>query len=454
MHKKSRSPWLHQLNHDRVIVNLTSDIETDIAVVGAGIAGIATAFFTLLTTNKKVVVLEGHKLAHGATGHNAGQIVSYFERPLSELVYEFGLEQAIAAQKAIEDSWELLDFMYTEANLSLPLSRFKGHAGYTTEAQVEEVLKNNYLRVMGGLNTTKVLIAENLPFATRIAKEYEGLYELVPHAQILELLETNNKKYIASLSITKGVMNSALFCEELVAYLTEKYGERFMLYENTHVRKIVLHENECLLDAGEHTIRAERVVLCTNGFENLTIFDTDHVEINTSYHHHVYGRIGYMSGYLERFNKQPTAISYYTEPTVGAEKSYYYLTRRPYEYEKGVDHNLVCIGGPDQIIDERDTYMHDTDSPEEANELINTFLQETYDLGPNKKVDYVFTWHGLMGYTKNYVRMIGTDPRNERLLYNLGCNGVGILPSIFGGKRIARILSGEKVEPSIFDIRL
>ena len=37
------------------------------------------------------------------------------------------------------------------------------------------------------------------------------------------------------------------------------------------------------------------------------------------------------------------------------------------------------------------------------------------------------------------------------LLYNLGCNGVGFMPSIFGGHRIARMLAGDVMAPSIFD---
>ena len=62
-----------------------------------------------------------------------------------------------------------------------------------------------------------------------------------------------------------------------------------------------------------------------------------------------------------------------------------------------------------------------------------------------------FSWKGLMGYTPNGIRIIGPDPANRSLLYNLGCNGIGILPSLYGGKRIARYVNGETLEPSIFD---
>ena len=64
---------------------------------------------------------------------------------------------------------------------------------------------------------------------------------------------------------------------------------------------------------------------------------------------------------------------------------------------------------------------------------------------------YDFAWHGLMAYTDNKIRLIGFDAQNPALLYNLGCNGVGFLQSVYGGHRISRLLGGEQLPPSIFD---
>ena len=58
-----------------------------------------------------------------------------------------------------------------------------------------------------------------------------------------------------------------------------------------------------------------------------------------------------------------------------------------------------------------------------------------------------------MGYNDSGIRVVGTHPRHPRLLYNLGCNGVGFLPSIYGGQRIARLLADDHLPPSIFDPR-
>lgn len=450
--KKNNSPWLHQLDHARSHARLSEDVETDVAIIGAGIAGIATAFFTLKYTEKKVTMIERALLAHGATGHNAGQVVSYFERGFASLVQEFGLAAAAEAEKAIVDSWELLDEMYSDAGLDIPFSRFLGHAGLTSVQQVEWHLEANCLRREAGIPCRRLFISEDAPFVTTFPKKYEGIYSIVPQAQINQLLETDMPGFVGVMSFQKGVVNSALFCQEVMVYLLKQYPERFALYEHTPVHKVILHETDAVIDADTHVVTAGKVVLCTNGFESLHIINESGLEIDAKFHHLIQGRVGYMSGYLEAMNKPPIAISYYIDPVAGMENDYVYLTRRPYEYEKGVQHNLVCVAGSSFMLDEDMQYRLEDEIPETVEKKIDQFVRNIYNLTPEEKIEYKFTWHGLMGYTKNGVRLVGPEPQNPILLYNLGCNGIGILPSVFGGRRVARVLAGEEVTPMIFDV--
>lgn len=451
MVRKNISPWLHQLNHERVPNKLRKDIKTDVAIVGAGIAGVSTAFFALKYTDKKVVLIERTLLAHGATGHNGGQAVTYFERGFASLCEEFGVKLAGAGQRDIESAWGLIDEVYTDGGLDILFSRFMGHAGLASHAQVMAELKNNHFKKQAGLVQDKIRIADTAPFVHEIPHEYAGLYTIVPSHSVRDLLETKSPEYLAVVSEQKGCLNSALFCERVVEYLQKKYPDRFALYEHAPVDKLVLRHDHALLDIGTHTATAKRVVLCTNGFENLRILNETGLDIDAKFHYLVRGTVGYMSGYLERLNKEPIALSYYSEGDRGPEAKYIYLTRRPYEYEKGVHHNLISIGGPDEALGE-ESYLFDTEYPDTAVEAIDQFVRRVYDPDPNKKIEYIFTWHGLMGYTRNGVRMVGPEPQNPVLLYNLGCNGVGLLPSVFGGRKIARHLKGEDVPKSIFDI--
>ena len=446
----NKSPWIHQLTRTEFFPTLSSDSETDVVVVGAGIAGVATAFFLLADTNKKVVLIEANKIARGATGHNAGQVVSYFERSFADIVSEFGLEKAAEAQKAIEDTWTLLDFMYTQAGLDIPFARFMGHAGFCSYEQVLVHLKDSKARAEAGLLIETFRICETADFIGQIPVEYKDLYTLVPHEVVLSLLETEDVSFCAVLSYQKGCINSALFCEEVVGYLHATYGERLSIYEHTPIQKIVLKHEHALLDAGTHTIKAERVVLCTNGFENLRIINESGLDIDTKFHETIQGTIGYMSGYLEPLSKPPTAISYFIDPDLSSLDPYFYLTRRQYEYEGNTEFNLISVGGPELSVEDKYAYSHELLYPEEMGEKIDQFVRKTYETDSSKSITYEFTWHGLMGYTPNGIRRIGYEPKNNVLMYNVGCNGIGILPSIFGGKRIAGLLNGADTT-TIFD---
>jgi glycine/D-amino acid oxidase-like deaminating enzyme len=450
----NNSPWLAQLNRARPVVALGEHASTDAVIVGGGIAGVTTAFFILKHTNKKVILLEADKIAHGATGHNAGQVTSYFERPFHEIAEEFGVRMAAQGQHAIESAWDLLDEIIATCALKTPLYRFMGYAGYSSLDQLIPELKSNLARVQGGLAAEPVLVAEEANVAKDIPSVYKGLYTVAPQAEILNVLETQNTSYIACMAEKKGCTNSALFTEELIAYLASNFTNRFSFYEGSRVKLVVLKKGAGIVEVENHRIAASTIILCTNGFENFHIVNEHGPEIETIFHHTVRGRIGYMAGYIEQSQNVPMAISYYPK-VIGANfdptgEPYFYLTRRPYEHEKR-EHRLVCIGGPEKILPSSAIYSRENAGSEEIQWQDEEFLQKNYRNYPEGDTEYTFFWHGLMGYTPNRIRRIGYEPLNSVLMYNLGCNGVGILPSIYGGKRISQLLSGRELGPSIFD---
>lgn len=451
--KINKSPWIHQLDQTKKFPSIERDIETDIVIVGAGIAGVSTAFFLLKYTNKKIVLCDKGKIAHGATGHNAGQVVACFERPLQDMVSEFGFEKVKRALHDLNSGWMLIDEMYADARLKILFSRISGCHGLSNLHQVISTLNDVEIEILSGLPKNDFLISEEAPFLNSIPNNLKHLYKVVPHKKVLALLETDDVEFQAVMIDERACMNSALFCQEIISYLVKKYSERFAVYENTNIKKMVLRKTNAILDAGKHTIGTEKIILCTNGFESFDIFNEGGLAIDKKFHHLIDGKVGYMSGYLETMNKNPAAISYFTEDfDPSTDDPYFYLTRRPHELGD-TKHNLICVGGPELSIDDREEYLFEYDYPEKMPQDINNFIKKVYDPDPNKKIDYQFTWHGLMGYTPNRVRLIGEEPKNRTLLYNLGCNGIGIIPSVFGGRRISRIIAGENLRASIFDPR-
>ncbi len=448
-----QSPWIHQLTFKRTHGVLNKDIKTDLAIVGAGIAGVTTAYFALKHTAKKVTLIEAYKVAHGATGHNAGQIVSYFEHPFAHLVDEYGLNLAAKAQESIYHAWDLLEDIFKDTKITTPLSVCTGYAGCSSTEQINLHLRNLSFQREAGLNVEEVLVADIPEVLCRIAPEYEGLYAIVPHEQILKMIETTDTRYIGALASRKGCLNSALFCEDIIEYLLSTYPDRFSLYEHSPVKEIHLSKRQAMLCIGEYSVDASRVVLCTNGFQNFTIFNyPGGADIDTAFHSCVNAKVGYMSAYLEHADHKPVAISYFSNPGINEDTPYYYFTRRRFVHREHGEENLICIGGPEEDLEHKGMYHRDRHLyPESAKRELDAFIRSSYQYAPHESIDYLFEWHGLMAYTPTGLRVVGPEPKNPILMYNLGCNGVGILSSVYGGRRISQFLKRRVLERSVFD---
>ena len=448
----SRSPWIAQLLPDGPARPLGADATTDVAIVGAGIAGVSTAFFTLRETSHRVMLIERDRVARGATGRNAAQLTTYFERPLADIADEFGLEQAIDAQRTVDEAHELLDEMADEAGATVRVERFIGHMGMFTLNHLEVHLQNNLLRQRGGLRTEACLVSEEADFLARIPPAYADLYSVVPQARIRDLLETDDDVYRAVLSDRKGCANGAALAQQVVAYLEQRYPDRFRLADQTRIERVVIGQGRAYLHASGHVVTAAQVVMCTNGYVDHAVQDASGRPLSLAAAQQVGGTVGYMAAFVEERPRPPAAMSYIRNLAIGGSTPYVYVTRRTYDQPDGRTVTLSCMGGPEHPL-ERPTYDPGAPFPgsmlTHMDEVIRPFAQPARD--PGRPYDY--QWHGLMGYNEGRVRVIGPHVGHPELLYNLGCNGVGFLPSIAGGRRVARILAGEALAPSIFDPR-
>jgi glycine/D-amino acid oxidase-like deaminating enzyme len=443
-----QSPWISQLRKVRSVKTLDRDTGTGVAIVGGGIAGISTAYHLLQETGEDVALLEADRIAHGATGHNAGQAVSYFERPFTGLVAEFGLEMAAAGQRAILSAWDILDGMFLTSGLTIPFWRFTGYAGFTEREQIKRRLESVALMDAAGLPTETVLVSRESGILSWIPEPLRRFCTEVPRVRIQDLLETRDASYCAAVGAKKGCLNSALFCEELAGYLLTEYRDRFYLAEISPVNRITVERDHLMLQVGPYSVQAKKVVLCTNGFTGYLVTDPSG-QVRMDPRELVRGIVGAMAGYSQKKDSGPAAIRYYPTGTLHHSEPYYYLTRRPFGI--GEEHiSLVSVGGPEVPLPPGTPYhRHHSYLPGARGEL-DRFLSATFreDL---EDLQSRYTWHGLMGYTPGDVRIISPDPDIPNLLYNLGCNGVGILPSIYGGKRIADLMNGVPMGPSLFD---
>lgn len=450
--RQNNSPWLTQLHHERATTPMTSDTNSDIVIIGGGIAGVTTLFFLLKYTDKKITLIEGSKIAHGATGHNAGQVVAEFEKPLTELVKEHGVKKAIQGLDSVEQAWELLDEIMQDTELGVALHEFVGYGGYSELEQLINDLETEFIKSTHGLIAFPVMVSRESGWMASIPKKYESIVVAVDQSIIDQYLATDKGGYHAVIAQKKGVMNSALFTERLALWCLEQYPNRVQLFEKSHVHGIELADKKVQVITNEASAWCDELVLCTNGFENFYIHEKTGAGLDTSFHHEVHGAVGYMTGFVTEKPLDPLANFYYEPGKVRGNDPftsdpYFYLTRRPFIHD-GVEHRLISVGGPEVQLDDREIYHRDYDVAHTHHEDSIQFMNRHFEMQDTREV---FFWHGLMGYTKSGIRIVGREPRDARMMYNLGCNGVGILSSIMGARKIARHVAGELLSETIFD---
>ena len=446
----NRSPWVAQLAPDGQPEPLTADTAADVVVVGAGIAGVATAFFTLRSTSKSVLLVERDRVARGASGHNAGQLTTYFERPLCDIAAEFGSPLAGEAQRGIDDAHDLLDTMVAEVGATVRVERFLGHMGMFNKHHLDVHLRCLLVRRQEGLRQQMCAVSEDAEFLSELPKMFAGLYSVVTQSEIRELLEVDDDRYRAVLSAPAGCSSSGLLCQQVLAYLRVAYPDRFAYADRTNVERIVIDDGTAVVWGGGYRLRASHVVLCTNGFVDHQVEDAAGTALRLRGDQKIIGRVAHMAAFVEETARGPASLSYIRNTVIGGAVPYVYVTRRTYDRPGGIV-TLTCMGGPEYPF--LQSYNREAPFPgellQEMDDQVRPFAQ------PKRPphAPYDFQWHGLMGYNDCGIRVVGRHPRHTTLLYNLGCNGVGFLPSIHGAQRIASLLGGEQLGPSVFDPR-
>jgi glycine/D-amino acid oxidase-like deaminating enzyme len=97
--------------HDSVDDDLTArgalpgDLSVDVAIVGAGLTGLWTAYYLLQREpTLRIVVLEKHIAGYGASGRNSGWCSSLFPASTAALEREHGRAAALAMRRAMIDT--------------------------------------------------------------------------------------------------------------------------------------------------------------------------------------------------------------------------------------------------------------------------------------------------------------------------------------------------------------
>ncbi|HAT4283654.1 TPA: FAD-dependent oxidoreductase [Clostridium perfringens] len=199
---------------------LNKDIKTDVLVIGAGIAGILTAYM-LKQKGREVVVIDAAEIASGNTKNTTAKITSQHDLIYSKLITEFGEEKARqyakANELAIKKYKEIIEDRRIECD-------FEEKPAYVYSLNEVEVLK------------------EEAEAAKKLGIDAEFVQEANLPFKIKGALKFNNQAQFNPLKFLKDISN------ELV------------IYENT--RALEIKENLVVTSGGN--ITAKNIVVATH----------------------------------------------------------------------------------------------------------------------------------------------------------------------------------------------
>lgn len=97
---------------------LKEDIACNYLIVGGGVTGVSLAYFLSKLGAKKIVLIEKHSIASGATGKSAGMLSTRGELDLSHIKQEFGVKKMAKLWKEIHYSVNMINHIIKEEKIN------------------------------------------------------------------------------------------------------------------------------------------------------------------------------------------------------------------------------------------------------------------------------------------------------------------------------------------------
>jgi gamma-glutamylputrescine oxidase len=360
------------------------DITTDIAIVGGGYVGLATAYWiSEMRPDLKITLLERSFCGSGASGRNAGFLTMGSAAFYKSLTLKWGQKNACHIHKFAADSLELVHQHLLRSSPELKYERttsltlFKGHDDH--QAWTDNAFNPELFQF-------QLKTGESLPSAlqTKFALGYEAgpEYKVNP----VQLLATM-KKMLLSRKV-QILENSSAF----------QLNEEGVLTENNQ-------------------IKASQVVLALNGY-----FPQFHPAFN---------------GLIVPRRAQMLAVE--VDEEFDCPSLYYDPTERVYWRQT---HEKVLVIGGKRLLDE----TGETGDFEKITPVIQDALEQYLHTRLGIRFKVINRWSGTMGFTEHELPVVDRIAAPVETFIAGGFSGHGMGLGFHAGKETAELLTGLKRE--------
>jgi glycine/D-amino acid oxidase-like deaminating enzyme len=172
------SPYWIESTPETSYPSLTEDINTDVAIVGAGIVGITCAYL-LAREGLKVVIIEADRILQGTTGHTTAKISSQHALIYDKLKNQMGEEKARQYADANQKAIQFIADTAAEKGIDCDLSWRPAYVYTQSDKYVKQI--ENEEKAASSLGIKASVVHElPLPFRIKAALRFDGQAQFHP----------------------------------------------------------------------------------------------------------------------------------------------------------------------------------------------------------------------------------------------------------------------------------
>lgn len=376
---------------------LSAALEAEVCIVGAGFAGLATAWGLVDRGIKDVVVLDAECVGFGASGRNGGFVFGGYSLECSALLAQLGPQRARAV------------YTLTQEAVALIRRRIVRHAIACDAVDGGALLANWF-------DDDALLRRQQ-----RLMQEHFGVHwRFIDRSELPQWV--NSARYSAALLEPDAFHFHPLKYALGEAAVIEAAGGR--LFERTAATAIVPHQGGWRVDTRGGSVSARHVVVAGGGY------------------------LARLVPALERAMLPIATYVMATEPLGDAARALIpsdaalYDTRFAFDYYRKLPDTRLLWGGRISVRER---------SAEHIALFLKRDMLKVFPSLRDARVDYA--WGGLMSYARHKMPQVGRLPggAHQGVWYALGFGGHGVAPTTAAGELLADAIAFGHAIPADFE---
>lgn len=379
----SQSVWMH-FNKPLKKTSLNQDISTEVAIVGAGIVGLTTAY---LLSKKKipVVLIDQGDIAMGESSRTTAHITEVLDDRYYHLESLYGIQGVKLLADSHSKAIERIQTIVKDENIQCDFKFVDGILFLDAKTE-KETLENEL----------KACHRTGIKNAKKVSNIYFGSKQIGPILHFPNQAQFNPMKYFEGLAET----------------ITQLGGK---IYTDTHIQNIQSGESPFCETKSGYKIKAKSIVVATNVPIN------DRVMMHTkiaSYRTYVIG-VRIPEGLIEH--------------------KLYWDTADPYHYIrvfKPIDtpYEILIVGGEDHKSGQAE--LNAESHMSDAYGRLELWLKNTFSIDESS----IFKWSGQIIEPIDRIAFIGRNPNEKNIYISTGDSGNGMTYGTIAGMLISDLI--------------